>query len=163
MAPNVGEGRKESELGGQRSVQVHPHAHEYPAGTEETVQQVRKHRPGSEEARPVKLHLLCEVMRRNEVRARSYCVLFRNTTCFSSIFLSFLVGQFLRVRLNEEIINGAITITFPRVGNVFEVGLEMFSDNARNPCVRDISIRSRFVILYPLTGIEKEFHGFENT
>lgn len=88
MAPNAGEGRKESELGGQRSVQVHPHAHEYPAGIEETVQQVRKHGPGSEEARPVKLHLLCEVMRRNVLR---YFVIFSSLFLFSSFSL---VGQF---------------------------------------------------------------------
>lgn len=42
MAPNVREGRKESELAGQWSVQVHPHAQQYPAGTQEAVQQVRK-------------------------------------------------------------------------------------------------------------------------
>lgn len=102
MAPNAGEGRKESELGGQRSVQVHPHAHEYPAGIEETVQQVRKHGPGSEEARPVKLHLLREVMRRN-VRA----IVLRYFVIFSSLFLLFF-GSFFnlnRARLNEEIIN----------------------------------------------------------
>lgn len=86
MAPNVGEGRKESELGGQRSVQVHPHAHEYPAGIEETVQQVRKHGPGSEEARPVKLHLLCEVVRRNvPAIVLRYFVIFSSSSFLSSV------------------------------------------------------------------------------
>lgn len=96
MAPNAGEGRKESELGGQRSVQVHPHAHEYPAGIEETVQQVRKHGPGSEEARPVKLHLLCEVMRRNVLR---YFVIFSSLFLFSSFSL---VGQFNALSIKSQ-------------------------------------------------------------